>query len=71
MSGLIWKPLAQAQERGTGYSLGKEVGALSQTNFTIPFRNMMASCGMNIYCKIILENLLVNLEYIKQYKEET
>lgn len=70
MSRLIWKPLAQAQERGNGCSLGEEVGALSQTNFTIPFRNMMASCGMNIYCKIILENLVVNLEYIKQYKEE-
>lgn len=71
MSRLIWEPLTQAQERGNGYSLGKEVGALSQTNFTLPFRNTLASCGVNIYWKIILEYLVVNLEYIKQYKEET
>lgn len=77
MSRKIWEPLAQAQERGNGYSSGKEVRALAQANFTTPFRNMVASWGMNIYCKIILKNLkehmfiAVNLGYIKQYKEET
>lgn len=71
MSRLVWEPLTQAQERGNGYSLEEEVGTLSQTNFTLPFRNTVASCSVNIYWKIILENLVVNLEYIKQYKEET